>query len=164
MCQRTIQTYPCGHLKETWAFCRRARLASVLKPGQPTPCADSTTTQAPPNLHDTCGSICLTRPFVCHRCGPRDGPAALVGWSCPRCAHVRCPDCPVWADCRCPDPLHRCAGVALAVPGAAERVCDTCRARGCAAAGPGSIAQAGAPSQQQQQKPHAGKFLERIDE
>ncbi|KAI4866516.1 hypothetical protein F4820DRAFT_250418 [Hypoxylon rubiginosum] len=122
-CMRYFAVYPCGHELTTWEYCGVAKAKNLLKRGPPTACASYTDWQVSPDLEDTCGSTCLTKPFQCRHCGADK----QVSWRCSRCNILRDPETFIWDLCRCRG--HMCTGVGVGKPGAA--LCKRCAAGSC---------------------------------
>ncbi|KAK7973716.1 ankyrin [Apiospora arundinis] len=103
MCQKNLTgPYPCGHVTETWEYCDAKRRRAVLhnNPLKPLekqtviPCAKPFVVEWPPKLNTPCARTCLTKPFMCCRCGLVDRwedreeeQAPQVGWTCEHCEH-----------------------------------------------------------------------------
>ncbi|XXH02196.1 hypothetical protein Hte_008564 [Hypoxylon texense] len=122
-CMRYFAVYPCGHELEIWEYCGIAKAKNLLKRGPPTVCASYADRKVSPDLEDTCGSTCLTKPFLCRICGADK----QVSWRCSRCHVLRNPETLIWDICSCPG--HRCTELALGKSGAA--VCNHCEAGLC---------------------------------
>ncbi|OTA96788.1 hypothetical protein M434DRAFT_361897 [Hypoxylon sp. CO27-5] len=122
-CVRYDATYPCGHQIFTYEFCNKAKAINLLKPGKPTLCLTYAVEEILPNLEESCGSTCLTRPFQCSSCGA----AKQVGWRCSRCPFIRGPDTEVWSTCTCSK--HNCYRLAVGKYGKA--LCTRCRLGAC---------------------------------
>ncbi|KAI6086494.1 hypothetical protein F4821DRAFT_238371 [Hypoxylon rubiginosum] len=127
-CIKYIAIYPCGHELATFECCTIAKAKSLLKRGPPTPCASYSTWKVSPDLQETCGSTCLTKPFQCRHCGADK----QVSWRCSQCNILRDPDTPVWDLCACP--RLRCSELVLGKPGAA--LCGTCETGACVVKSP----------------------------
>ncbi|KAH9897119.1 hypothetical protein F4778DRAFT_244974 [Xylariomycetidae sp. FL2044] len=131
MCINIHSTYPCGHTKTRWELCQKAKVLNAVRVGQPnTPCGTIRgTKQEEPDLEDTCGSTCLTRPFQCSQCehGKKE-----VGWRCSKCSSMRDSSCLLWDVCRCHNPKQHdsCCGRMALGRGTESAICDPCL-QGC---------------------------------
>ncbi|KAI1818655.1 hypothetical protein GGS20DRAFT_528128 [Poronia punctata] len=124
MCIRHISTYPCGHTKSHYTICAKAKTTSMLRLG-PKQCTDTLVTKRePPNLQETCGSTCLTKPYQCKTCGSEKE----LTWHCQKCGTLRANSVTVWNVCTCPK--HICGEAVLGRP-----FCKSCREK-CVPAGP----------------------------
>ncbi|KAI0376935.1 hypothetical protein F5Y04DRAFT_292277 [Hypomontagnella monticulosa] len=94
-CINSYSIYPCGHEYNTWEYCAKAKARNLLSCGPPTCCPSRKRIMVPPNLEETCGSTCLTRPFQCGHCG---APKQL-GWRCARCHYLRGMGTWLWDQC-----------------------------------------------------------------
>ncbi|KAI1765709.1 hypothetical protein GGR53DRAFT_489429 [Hypoxylon sp. FL1150] len=123
-CIKYVAVYPCGHKLAAFECCTIAKTKSLLKRGPPTPCASYSTWEVTPDLQDTCGSTCLTKPFQCRHCGADK----QVSWRCSQCHILRDPETLVWDLCACPK--QRCNELVLGKSGSA--LCNKCETGSCA--------------------------------
>ncbi|KAI0391905.1 hypothetical protein F5Y17DRAFT_460404 [Xylariaceae sp. FL0594] len=128
MCIRRISHYPCGHIKTSFDLCAKARATNLLLPSSKnkanTPCdgKHQTIKLEVPDLQDTCGSACLTRPWKCSRC---PSTRRNLGWTCSDCGGLRDKNVKTWCACACP--AHRPIACPENVLGGG--VCAGCRTR-----------------------------------
>ncbi|KAI1505950.1 hypothetical protein F5X99DRAFT_175960 [Biscogniauxia marginata] len=119
MCVDRISTYPCGHTKVKLVYCRKAKAANLLRVRKPnTHCGYTSTKQVEPDLEDSCGSTCLTKPYECLKC---KSSRKQVSWRCADCGSVRDNDSLLWDSCQCP--MHDCTELALGKGGSICRKC-----------------------------------------
>ncbi|KAI2770066.1 hypothetical protein F4815DRAFT_504952 [Daldinia loculata] len=119
MCTESFAIYPCSHKRSTWEYCSKAKAKNILKRGPPIPCDGHKSTQIPPDLEESCGLMCLARPFQCSNCGA----SKQVGWICSRCKCMRDPDTKVFIECGCRK--HNCLELTHGKLGSA--LCNTCQ-------------------------------------
>ncbi|GAW23244.1 hypothetical protein ANO14919_127960 [Xylariales sp. No.14919] len=125
MCIGYVSVYPCGHTKSRWELCNKVKAANLLRLGQHGgPCSGSTRQNVPPDLEDSCGSTCLTKPYQCNKCGSQK---KQLAWRCVDCNALRDPSVLTWNPCQCPK--HQCAET---VVGASfcEKCLDACVPKG----------------------------------
>ncbi|KAI2615408.1 hypothetical protein GGR54DRAFT_650434 [Hypoxylon sp. NC1633] len=122
-CTKTLSKYPCGHIRSTWEYCMKAKARNLLKRTPPEPCDAYQTVTAPPDLENTCGFVCLTKPFLCSNCSA----VKQVGWRCSRCHTLRDRHTLVWDVCACRK--HKCGALAVGLSGVA--LCDPCKRNAC---------------------------------
>ncbi|KAI0449847.1 hypothetical protein F5B21DRAFT_29246 [Xylaria acuta] len=104
MCIQYVSKYPCEHIKARWELCSKAKAANLLRLGKPgSPCDRSAKKDEPPNLQETCGSTCLTRPYRCNKC---NSPRKQLAWHCTDCKAIRDNSVRTWGPCECP--RHLC--------------------------------------------------------
>ncbi|KAI1345407.1 hypothetical protein F5Y01DRAFT_309081 [Xylaria sp. FL0043] len=109
MCIKYTSSYPCKHRKSWWEFCSKAKAAKLLRIGNPgTPCEKVATKEVAPDLSDSCGSTCLTKPWQCGKCSSQK---KQLSWRCADCYSLRDDTVLVWTPCQCPK--HQCGESAL---------------------------------------------------
>ncbi|KAI0521736.1 hypothetical protein F5B22DRAFT_549260 [Xylaria bambusicola] len=109
MCIQYVSRYPCGHIKSRWDICNKSKAVNILWPGKhELSCDKSVRMYENPDLQDSCGSTCLTKPYKCNKCGSS---RKQLAWRCADCNTLRDSEVQVWEPCRCPK--HRCAKAAL---------------------------------------------------
>ncbi|KAI1296424.1 hypothetical protein F5Y03DRAFT_293295 [Xylaria venustula] len=112
MCFQYISRYPCGHTKSRWELCNKAKAANLLRFGRSeTACDNSVKKSEAPDLQDSCGAMCLTRPYKCNKC---DSQKKQLAWHCSDCGHLRDETVLMWYPCSCPK--HRCSEAVLGTP------------------------------------------------
>ncbi|KAI1827630.1 hypothetical protein F4861DRAFT_328542 [Xylaria intraflava] len=104
MCIRYVSTYPCSHTRSRWELCSKAKAGNLLRLGKPGfHCEDSVRKNEAPDLQDSCGSTCLTRPYKCNNC---DSEKKQLGWRCVDCNGMWNSSVLTWMPCQCPK--HPC--------------------------------------------------------
>ncbi|KAI1432514.1 hypothetical protein GGR50DRAFT_706560, partial [Xylaria sp. CBS 124048] len=126
MCVEYVSTYPCSHTRSRWEYCGKAKTSSLLRLSKPgSPCEDSAVKNEPPNLQDSCGSTCLTRPYKCSQCG---SPKKQLCWRCVDCGALRDRAVEMWKPCVCS--RHVCSETVIG-----DIFCESCSER-CEPSGP----------------------------
>ncbi|KAI8960258.1 hypothetical protein F5Y11DRAFT_273484 [Daldinia sp. FL1419] len=122
MCIEFFALYPCSHRRSTWEYCSKAKAKHIFKRGPTVPCHEYMAVQCAPDLEESCGLMCLARPFQCSNCGT----SKQLGWACSRCGCIRDPNTKLFIECECR--RHDCFEFALGKPGSGA-LCDNCQ--GC---------------------------------